>query len=114
VVQEPNRSAADDDPPGRREPTDRRTPAAEGRGVLEGAFRLLRALPDIDGPGQLSRLAEATGIPRPSVHRLMAQLLDVGAVELRGDLYRLGTAMLGFANRVEPTVGLRRGALHVM
>jgi DNA-binding IclR family transcriptional regulator len=83
--------------------------------VLEGAFRLLQALPDIDGPGQLGRLAQVTGIPRPSVYRLMAQLLAVGAVELRGDVYRLGTGMLlGLASRVEPTEGLRRGALDVM
>jgi DNA-binding IclR family transcriptional regulator len=89
-------------------------PDAEGRGVVEGAFRLLQALPDIDGPGQLGRLAQVTGIPRPSVYRLMAQLLAVGAVELRGDVYRLGTGMLELAGRVEPAVGLRRGALDVM
>lgn len=92
----------------------RRTPDTDGRGVLEGAFRLLQALPDIDGPGQPGRLAQVTGIPRPSVYRLMAQLLAVGAVELRGDVYRLGAGMLELASRVEPTEGLRRGALDVM
>lgn len=33
-------------------------------GVLDRAFQLLEALPDIDGPGQLSELARTTGIPR--------------------------------------------------
>ena len=63
-----------------------RSPAAPlgpnpGRGVLDGAFRLLRTLPETNGPGQLSELARATGIPRPSVHRLLTQLSSVGAVE---------------------------------
>jgi len=85
-----------------------------GRGVLDGAFRLLRALPDIDGPGQLTELARVTGIPRPSVYRLLAQLSAVGAVELRNGRYLLGTAMVDLARRVEPAAGLRRGAVDVM
>jgi IclR family transcriptional regulator, acetate operon repressor len=85
-----------------------------GRGVLDGAFRLLRALPQINGPGQLSDLARATGIPRPSVHRLLTQLSSVGAVERQHGQYVLGTAMLEIARRVEPTAGLRRGAAEVM
>jgi hypothetical protein len=58
-------------------------PPAEtpGRGVLDGAFRLLRVLPEISGPGQLTALARITGILRPSVHRLLAQLSSVGAVD---------------------------------
>lgn len=85
-----------------------------GRGVLDGAFRLLRALPEINGPGQLSELARATGIPRPSVHRLLTQLSSVGAVERQHDQFVLGAAMIEIAHRVEPTVGLRRGAAEVM
>jgi IclR family transcriptional regulator, acetate operon repressor len=102
-----------DDPESAKSPTAPlgRSP---GRGVLDGAFRLLRALPQIGGPGQLSELARATGIPRPSVHRLLTQLSSVGAVERQHGQYVLGTAMLEIARRVEPTAGLRRGAAEVM
>jgi DNA-binding IclR family transcriptional regulator len=85
-----------------------------GRGVLDGAFRLLQALPDIGGPGQLGQLARVTGIPRPTVYRLMAQLCAVGAVERRHDRYLVGTAMVNLASRVEPETGLRRDAAEVM
>jgi len=85
-----------------------------GRGVLDGAFQLLRALPEVNGPGQLSELARATGIPRPSVHRLLTQLSSVGAVERQHGQYVLGTAMLEIAGRVEPTAGLRRDSAEVM
>jgi IclR family transcriptional regulator, acetate operon repressor len=85
-----------------------------GRGVLDGAFLLLRALPEINGPGQLSELARATGIPRPSVYRLLTQLSSVGAVERRHGQYVLGTAMVEIARHVEPAAGLRRGAADVM
>src|ERR671919_1085206 len=98
--------------PGEPDPTASLAP--DGRGVVDGAFRLLRALPDINGPGQLSELARATGIPRPSVYRLMGQLRAVGAVELRHGRYLLGPAMLDLAGRVEPAAGLRRGAVDVM
>lgn len=85
-----------------------------GRGVLDGAFLLLRALPEINGPGQLSELARATGIPRPSVYRLLTQLSSVGAVERQHGQYVLGTAMVEIARQVEPAPGLRRGAADVM
>ena len=85
-----------------------------GRGVLDGAFRLLRALPEVNGPGQLSELSRATGIPRPSVHRLIAQLRAVGAVERRQGRYMLGAAMVDIARQVEPAAGLRRAAADVM
>jgi len=91
------------------------TPAGTlGRGVLDGAFRLLRALPEINGPGQLSELARVTGIPRPSVYRLLTQLSSVGAVERRYGRYVLGAAMVEIASHVEPVAGLRRGAADVM
>lgn len=85
-----------------------------GRGVLDGAFRLLRARPEINGPGQLSKLARVTGIPRSSVYRLIAQLCDVGAVERRQGRYVLGAAMADIARRAEPAAGLRRSAREVM
>lgn len=85
-----------------------------GRGVLSGAFAVLRALPELDGPHQVARLAQATGIPRPTVHRLLAQLLAEDAVEHAGGRYRLSPGLLALSHRVEPTAGLRSAAAGVI
>lgn len=84
--------------------------AASGRGVLDGAFRLLRALPDVRGDHQVADLVAATGIPRPSVHRLLAQLRDAGAVERRARRWVLSPSLLGITRHVEPVDGLRSAA----
>lgn len=86
-----------------------------GRGVLEGAFQLLRALPDADRHHQLADLARITGIPRPTAYRLMAQLHAVGAVERRPrGHYVLAQSLADVARRAEPLPGLRKLAWPVM
>lgn len=87
----------------------------KGRGVLDGAFRLLRALPDADRDHQLSDLARITGIARPSVYRLMAQLQTVGAVERVAAGYYVPTRLLSdITRRTDPAAELRAQALDVM
>lgn len=81
--------------------------SASGRGVLSGAFAVLRALPGVSGPHQVAQLARATGIPRPTVHRLLAQLLAEDAVERSSGQYRLAPGLLALSRQVEPTAGLR-------
>jgi DNA-binding IclR family transcriptional regulator len=49
--------------------------------------------------GRLIDLSEATGIPRPTVHRLLKQLMDVGAVGREGTRYRPGASLLGLGAR---------------
>lgn len=56
-----------------------REPAA-GRGVLEGAFALLEELAR-GGETGLSRLAARAGLPKATAHRLLNQLVAVGAVQ---------------------------------
>lgn len=85
------------------------TDGTASRGVLEGAFALLEHLPDTQPPHQLRNLAVLSGVPRPSVYRLLDQLRAIGAVELVGGRYVLGRTMLTIGRRVEPTAGLRRG-----
>jgi IclR family acetate operon transcriptional repressor len=85
-----------------------------GRGVLEGAFALLDYLPDTAPPHQLRDLAELSGVPRPTVYRLLDQLHDIGVVELVDGRYILGRAMLTMARRVEPSSGLRHAAAPIM
>ena len=61
---------------------DRRTPN-DGRGVIGSAFELLDQVGALE-PVRLIDLAEATGIPRATVHRLLKQLIEVGAVRREG------------------------------
>ena len=83
---------------------------AEGRSVVEGAFRVLRALPDTGPDRQLAQLARLTGLPRPPVHRLLSQLSEADVVEWRDGRWALAAGLLGLAQRVEPLSGLRRSA----
>jgi DNA-binding IclR family transcriptional regulator len=85
-----------------------------GRGVLDGAFRLLRALPEADRDHQLADLARLTGIPRASVYRLMAQLHAVGAVERPCGHYVIAQSLADITRRAEPVTGLRAHAVDVM
>ena len=77
------------------------------RSVVEGAVRLLHALPDSTGQGQIARLVELTGLPRPTVYRLLAQLRENGLVTWHEGRWSLGTAILQLGQRVEPVPGLR-------
>lgn len=63
--------------------------ALKGRGVLEGAFALLEDLGRV-GEARLTDLARRTGLPKATVHRLLTQMSDLGAVEQRAGRYRLG------------------------
>jgi IclR helix-turn-helix domain len=79
------------------------------RGVIDAAFALLEQIGDME-PVRLLDLAEASGIPRATVHRLLAQLIEVGAVRRDGVRYRLGASLLGLGARVTPDRWLRVAA----
>ncbi len=66
----------------------------DARGVIETAFDLLDHVAALQ-PARLIDLSETTGIPRATVHRLLKQLIDVGAVRRDGTRYRLGASLLG-------------------
>lgn len=80
------------------------------RGVLAGAFALLRALAAAGGSARLGAVARAAGLPRSTAHRLLTQLIDEGAVERRGEEYALGTGLHRLASGWEPWPGLREAA----
>jgi DNA-binding IclR family transcriptional regulator len=95
----------------------RATPAAlqhRGRGVLDSAFRLLKALPEADPDHQIADLARLTGVPRASVYRLLSQLHEVGAVERPRGHYVIGQSLTEIVYRAEPVVGLREQARGIM
>jgi DNA-binding Lrp family transcriptional regulator len=84
---------------------DRRT-QNDGRCVIGAAFELLDHVGALE-PVRLLDLAEATGIPGPTVHRLLKQLIEVGAVRREGTRYRLGASLLDLGARVTPERRLR-------
>lgn len=86
---------------------------SDGRGVIETAFDLLDLVGALE-PVRLIDLVEVTGIPRPTVHRLLQQLIGVGAVRRDGIRYRLGASLLGLGARVTPERGLRDAARRPM
>lgn len=64
-----------------------------GVGVLDKSVALLRAL--ASGPLPLAGLVEATGISRPTAHRLASALVDHGLVRRTGDGFALGAELVG-------------------
>ncbi|MET9674517.1 helix-turn-helix domain-containing protein [Streptomyces sp. NPDC006482] len=81
-----------------------------GRGVLEGAFALLDALRRNGDEAGVTELALACGVPKGSVHRLLDQLVAVGAVERTGSRYRVGPQLYRLGQAWEPHPGLRPAA----
>jgi len=86
-----------------------------GRSVIDGAMRILKALPGTQPRGQIAELARATGLPRPTVYRLLGQLSDAGAVQMRPDgTYGLALELATLSQHAEPVSGLRRRAMGVL
>jgi IclR family transcriptional regulator, acetate operon repressor len=78
----------------------------EPRAVVETAFGLLTSLQGL-GAARVSELRRHTGLPRTTVHRLLGQLEDVGAVERSGRRWRLGPALFRFGAGVPAQPRLR-------
>ncbi|MFF7155038.1 helix-turn-helix domain-containing protein [Streptomyces sp. NPDC008139] len=80
-----------------------------GRGVLEGAFALLEALEQV-GEAGLTTLAAESGLPKSSAHRLLDQLIALGAVERSGGVYRMGARVFRLGRTWQPYPGLLAAA----
>src|SRR5258705_6073841 len=78
----------------------------DGRCVIGTAFELLDHVGALQ-PVRLLDLAEATGFTGLAVHRLLKQLIEVGAVGREGTRYRLGVSLLELGARVTPEHRLR-------
>lgn len=78
-------------------PSDERRPAAGSGGVqsLERAFALLEHMADAGGETGLSELAGSSGLPLPTIHRLMRTLVASGYVRQQPDRrYALGPRLI--------------------
>jgi IclR family acetate operon transcriptional repressor len=80
-----------------------------GRSVLEGAFALLEAL-ERAGEAGLTGLAAESGLPKSSAHRLLEQLIALGAVERSGGVYRMGARVFRLGRIWQPYPGLLAAA----
>ncbi|GAA4624170.1 IclR family transcriptional regulator [Actinoallomurus vinaceus] len=80
-----------------------------GRGVLEGAFGLLEAVREAQEAG-LTALAAETGLPKATTHRLLEQLVSLGAVERHRGRYRIGPRMFRLGHGWQPHPRLRAAA----
>jgi DNA-binding IclR family transcriptional regulator len=74
--------------------------------VIGSAFELIDLIRVLE-PARLIDLADASGLPRPTAHRLLAQLIEVGAVRKEGTNYRLGTGLLSLGEQVTTQRRLR-------
>lgn len=72
-----------------------------GRSVLSGAFALLDNLME-HGEMGLSQLATRSDMPKTTVHRLLDQLEELGAVENARGRYRIGAQMFRLGQMWEP------------
>jgi len=78
----------------------------EPRALIDTAFGLLGSLHEA-GSARVSELQRSTGVPRTTVHRLLGQLEQVGAVERSGRRWRLGPTMVTFGSGVPAAPRLR-------
>ncbi|HWM34036.1 MAG TPA: IclR family transcriptional regulator [Pseudolysinimonas sp.] len=81
-----------------------------GASLLGRAVRLLRALP-ADGSGAtLRELAAGAGLPVSTAHRIAAELVRLGQLDLAGGRYAAGTALWELGERAPVVRGLREAA----
>src|SRR5258708_39714416 len=68
-----------------------------------------------EGPRSLRSLAQASGLPRPTAHRLLVALESHGLVDRSADgAFRLGPRLTELALRAGPGLGLGRIASGVL
>lgn len=87
---------------------------SSGVGVLDKSVAVLAALAE-RGPLNLAGLVEATGLPRPTAHRLAAALETHRLVGRdAAGRYRLGLRLLGWAGAASAEVGLVEAARPIL
>ncbi|MGW1783278.1 IclR family transcriptional regulator [Streptomyces sp. NPDC002143] len=79
--------------------------------MLEKAALILDAFSPSGKPYRLSELSERTGLPKPTVHRLAADLVRLGWLERTGPQYRLGAKLFELGSLVPHRLDLRETAL---
>ena len=80
--------------------------------AIQKAFRLMQAIANADDTQPLAELAAQVAMPKPTVHRLLLQLEEVGAIrrDLTGKGYVIGAAWMKLAMRAASPSGAARSA----
>ncbi|WP_405595386.1 IclR family transcriptional regulator [Streptomyces sp. NBC_01092] len=79
--------------------------------MLDKAAVILESFSPSGGPYRLSELSQHTGLPKPTVHRLAADLVRLGWLERSGAQYRLGPKLFELGSLVPHRLDLREAAL---
>ncbi|UED88775.1 IclR family transcriptional regulator [Streptomyces profundus] len=79
--------------------------------MLEKSAFLLECFLPTGGPFRLTELANRTGLPKATVHRLAADLMAIGWLERSGTHYQLGGKLFELGARVPRRRALREAAL---
>lgn len=82
--------------------------------VLSRAFRLLAILEQSPGPMGLSDIAAVANVPKTTTFRLLGQLIELHAVERRGELYGLGMRLFALGTAVRIPRRLQEAAVPYM
>jgi DNA-binding IclR family transcriptional regulator len=77
--------------------------------ILAKAFSLLRAFTPDRQVMSLSEIGRASGLPKSTVHRLLARLIELGAIEHHRSGYRIGVLMTQLG-AITPAMGMREVA----
>src|ERR1700733_14438374 len=78
--------------------------------ILGKAFAILDAFGRGPRMLSLSQISRLSGIPKSTTHRVLAMLVELGAVERQGTEYRMGDVMFSYGSRA-PEVALRGASL---
>jgi DNA-binding IclR family transcriptional regulator len=87
------------------------TASAEPRSLLGRAFQVLDVCASAEADLSLSELTRASGLPKSSAHRIVAQLVALGGLERRGDRFHLGQHMFVLGSRTPHVRRLRERVL---
>ncbi|WBO69460.1 IclR family transcriptional regulator [Streptomyces camelliae] len=79
--------------------------------MLEKATLILESFSPSGGSYRLAELSERTELPKPTVHRLAADLVRLGWLERSGPRYRLGAKLFELGSLVPHRLDLRETAL---
>ncbi|WP_328876456.1 IclR family transcriptional regulator [Streptomyces sp. NBC_00287] len=79
--------------------------------MLEKAALIVECFSPSGGSFRLSELSERAGLPKPTVHRLAADLVRLGWLERSGTRYRLGAKLFELGSLVPHRLDLRETAL---
>lgn len=85
-------------------------PPSDPPSILSKAFDLLRSFNGDERVMTLSELSRASGLPKSTVHRLIARLTELGAIENHRSGYKLGVSLLELAGKT-PAGSMRDKAM---